>query len=107
MLWIGFQLNQQGELFEPETGTVHFGYAFLIFALWFLATFVVLAASASSSLELVVLPSGFGPIPRSDAVARTAHSVRPPASTRETNPRCAGRAPAEVLLIARNEGAVM
>jgi hypothetical protein len=52
MLWIGFQLNQQGELFDPETGTVHFGYAFLIFASWFLASFAVLAASGGAFIAI-------------------------------------------------------
>ena len=52
MLWIGFQLNQQGELFDPETGTVHFGYAFLIFASWFLVTFVVLAAFGGAFIAI-------------------------------------------------------
>jgi hypothetical protein len=37
MLYIGFQVNPQGEFFDPATGDVDFPYAILLFFAWFAA----------------------------------------------------------------------
>ena len=44
MLWVGFQHNAQGELFDWVTGEVHIKTALMIFGSWAVTVTVVLGA---------------------------------------------------------------
>jgi hypothetical protein len=43
MLWAGFQDNNQGEFFDPQSGTIDWSYSALLFFSWFIAIFVPIA----------------------------------------------------------------
>jgi hypothetical protein len=68
MVWIGFQLNSQGEMFDPETGTVHIAFVSMIFASWFIVAFVVIALSGATLIAMARLAKRLRS--SSDAVAR-------------------------------------
>jgi hypothetical protein len=46
LLWIGFNNNNQGEFFDPQSGAVEWSYAVLVFLAYFALVFIPIALGA-------------------------------------------------------------